>query len=273
MGLMTPEQIADRLLVQRRTVYNWLKEGTLPGVKGGRLWRVRPADLEWFLRDHPDEQPTEKKEGAPDESDLDLRQSIITRCLRKKEPGRARWDEWQLLRDPQLCTRTFKTLAHLIDDAVKREDGRGDPPWLVCGNPQGGAFSCLTQAHGPWPVTFPYHSPNGMDLLPDPRCGHEAPVLRFVIVDTNVRTGGNIQHSYDVIRTVLEKGSTPRFAKVLCIAVIFNSHPTLSSLTLDDHNPSVPILALVDRADLSSYDIRDIEVRDTSVSATTDVTV
>ena len=39
--LLTPEQIAERLQVVERTVYRWLNEGRLEGVKLGRLWRVR----------------------------------------------------------------------------------------------------------------------------------------------------------------------------------------------------------------------------------------
>jgi excisionase family DNA binding protein len=48
--LLTPEQIAERLQVVERTVYRWLNEGRLEGVKLGRLWRVREDDLEAFLQ-------------------------------------------------------------------------------------------------------------------------------------------------------------------------------------------------------------------------------
>ena len=47
--LLTPEQVAERLQVTERTVYGWLRRGSLPALKLGRLWRVRPADLEHFL--------------------------------------------------------------------------------------------------------------------------------------------------------------------------------------------------------------------------------
>ena len=47
--LLTPEQVAERLQVTERTVYGWLRRGTLPALKLGRLWRVRPEDLEAFL--------------------------------------------------------------------------------------------------------------------------------------------------------------------------------------------------------------------------------
>ena len=47
--LLTPEQVAERLQVTERTVYGWLRRGTLPALKLGRLWRIRSEDLEGFL--------------------------------------------------------------------------------------------------------------------------------------------------------------------------------------------------------------------------------
>ena len=47
--LLTPEQVAKRLQVTERTVYAWLRRGNLPALKLGRLWRIRPEDLEGFL--------------------------------------------------------------------------------------------------------------------------------------------------------------------------------------------------------------------------------
>jgi len=49
--LLRPEEVAEMLQVSRRTVVRWLKEGILKGVRVGRLWRVRPEDLEKFLRE------------------------------------------------------------------------------------------------------------------------------------------------------------------------------------------------------------------------------
>ena len=47
--LLTPEQVAERLQVTERTVYGWLRRGKLPALKLGRLWRIRPQDLEACL--------------------------------------------------------------------------------------------------------------------------------------------------------------------------------------------------------------------------------
>lgn len=49
LALLTPEQVAERLQVKERTVLDWLRAGDLRGLKLGRLWRVRPDDLEKFL--------------------------------------------------------------------------------------------------------------------------------------------------------------------------------------------------------------------------------
>lgn len=53
--LLTPQQVAERLQVTEKTVYRWLTEGRLGGLKMGRLWRVRPKDLDAFLGDAPAE--------------------------------------------------------------------------------------------------------------------------------------------------------------------------------------------------------------------------
>lgn len=47
--LLTPEQVADRLQISEHTVYLWLRSGMLPGMKLGRLWRIRGEDLEEFV--------------------------------------------------------------------------------------------------------------------------------------------------------------------------------------------------------------------------------
>ncbi len=47
--LLTPSQVAERFQVTDRTVYQWLRDGQLVGHKLGRLWRIRPEDLEDFL--------------------------------------------------------------------------------------------------------------------------------------------------------------------------------------------------------------------------------
>lgn len=42
-------RVAEYLGVSERTVYNRLRAGELPAIKVGRLWRVKPSDLEAWL--------------------------------------------------------------------------------------------------------------------------------------------------------------------------------------------------------------------------------
>lgn len=46
----TPEEVAESLRVTRRTVYDWLKSGRLPGLRVGRSWRINREALLAFLR-------------------------------------------------------------------------------------------------------------------------------------------------------------------------------------------------------------------------------
>ncbi len=48
--LLTPEQVAERLQITVQTIYTWMRSGYLPSVKMGRLWRIRPDDLEEFIK-------------------------------------------------------------------------------------------------------------------------------------------------------------------------------------------------------------------------------
>jgi len=47
--LLTPAQVAERLQITERTVYEWIRGGKLTALKLGRLWRIRQDDLEAFL--------------------------------------------------------------------------------------------------------------------------------------------------------------------------------------------------------------------------------
>ena len=47
--LLTCEEAAAYLRLAPQTVYRLLRAGALPGVKVGRQWRVRRADLDAYL--------------------------------------------------------------------------------------------------------------------------------------------------------------------------------------------------------------------------------
>ena len=49
MEFLTVEEVAKTLKVQPAAVREWLKQGTLVGVKLGRIWRIEEKDLEDFV--------------------------------------------------------------------------------------------------------------------------------------------------------------------------------------------------------------------------------
>ncbi len=48
--LLSAKDVADLMGVKETTVWRWCREGTLPCLKVGKHWRVRPQALEDFLR-------------------------------------------------------------------------------------------------------------------------------------------------------------------------------------------------------------------------------
>lgn len=46
----TLEELASVLMVTRRTLYNWVKDGKLEAFKVGRQWRVTKTALEAFTK-------------------------------------------------------------------------------------------------------------------------------------------------------------------------------------------------------------------------------
>ena len=42
----TPQEVADELKVEARTIHSWLREGQIKGVKVGRLWRIPHSEIE-----------------------------------------------------------------------------------------------------------------------------------------------------------------------------------------------------------------------------------
>ncbi len=57
--LLTPDQVAERLQLQERTVTRWLRTGYLRGFKLGKEWRVSSEDLRSFI-DHHANKPLDK---------------------------------------------------------------------------------------------------------------------------------------------------------------------------------------------------------------------
>lgn len=48
-ALMTIEEIAEYLRVKKRTVYEWVKKGKIPGVKTVGQWRFKKVQIDSWL--------------------------------------------------------------------------------------------------------------------------------------------------------------------------------------------------------------------------------
>ena len=48
-SFLTPQEVSDLLRVSVHTVRRWIKEGSLPAYKVGRVWRIREAELDKWL--------------------------------------------------------------------------------------------------------------------------------------------------------------------------------------------------------------------------------
>lgn len=49
--LMTIPDAAEFLRVSTKTIRRWISRGDLPAAKLGLQWRIRPQDLQRFVRD------------------------------------------------------------------------------------------------------------------------------------------------------------------------------------------------------------------------------
>src|SRR5260370_40901188 len=46
----TPREVAQELRVTERTIYEWLTTGRIRGMRAGTRWRIRPEDVEAFMK-------------------------------------------------------------------------------------------------------------------------------------------------------------------------------------------------------------------------------
>lgn len=46
----TPQEVADKLKVNIRTLYRWIREGKLKAIKVGELWRISETELNKLLQ-------------------------------------------------------------------------------------------------------------------------------------------------------------------------------------------------------------------------------
>ena len=48
--LLNIEELADYLRLQKQTIYNWLNQGKISGIKVGGVWRFDRRDIDAWLR-------------------------------------------------------------------------------------------------------------------------------------------------------------------------------------------------------------------------------
>ena len=66
----TLNEVADILKVTKRTLYNYIKEGTLHAVKIGKYWRVSEENLQDFIENgSPIVDPNRRKENQTENKD------------------------------------------------------------------------------------------------------------------------------------------------------------------------------------------------------------
>lgn len=62
--LMTVEQVAAYLQLNKLTVYKYVRDGRIPASKLGKAYRIRKADVDWFLEGQKVAAP-ERSAGRP----------------------------------------------------------------------------------------------------------------------------------------------------------------------------------------------------------------
>ncbi|MCM8781146.1 MAG: helix-turn-helix domain-containing protein [Candidatus Omnitrophica bacterium] len=48
--LMDIDELADYLKLKKQTIYNWLNQGKISGIKVGGVWRFDRRDIDVWLR-------------------------------------------------------------------------------------------------------------------------------------------------------------------------------------------------------------------------------
>jgi excisionase family DNA binding protein len=101
----TPEEVAEELRVTRRTVYEWLRTGRLRGLRAGRWWRIRPEDMDAFLRE---------TNGRPERKPLVLRPD--PEQARKNQAAIELLRSWREEGDEQEQRETWEYLKKALDE-------------------------------------------------------------------------------------------------------------------------------------------------------------
>jgi len=63
---LSVEDIADHLGISKETVYRWLKEGSIPAHRIGKLWKFRTSEVDhWVIEGGAQEVPSSNRKKPP----------------------------------------------------------------------------------------------------------------------------------------------------------------------------------------------------------------
>ena len=62
--LMDLDELADYLRLQKQTLYNWLHQGKISGIKLGGVWRFERKDIDAWLKSRKSHPKTTTGEKA-----------------------------------------------------------------------------------------------------------------------------------------------------------------------------------------------------------------
>ena len=49
-SLLSVEELADYLGLKKQTIYNWLHQGKISGIKIGKVWRFEKKEIDKWLK-------------------------------------------------------------------------------------------------------------------------------------------------------------------------------------------------------------------------------
>lgn len=49
-SLLTVDELAEYLGLKKQTIYNWLNQGKISGIKIGKVWRFEKREIDKWLR-------------------------------------------------------------------------------------------------------------------------------------------------------------------------------------------------------------------------------
>ena len=134
--MLTPNEVATELNVKKATVMKWLREGTLRGLKFGRLWRVKEEDFQKFIEERSQESGRSRRSGKNSviASIEEVKHEEVKHEYEEKPVENRTWEEEKEI----IAERTAMALNHKkrnleayaptplgferIDDTLKKND-------------------------------------------------------------------------------------------------------------------------------------------------------